>query len=156
MPLDGQFRENVIIQVKNNPIDFQPREPFSPLFGAMKKTQVMPELQITQEYHGHSVHLVFLATMWEEFLKSDTYQEGKGSTVARCTDGSVFQQKYSAIAGVANIGLDTNWCGHHFAQANWYAFGRLASNNNLTSKRIQVLNRLNRLAKPKLNLFQTE
>ncbi len=136
MPLDGQFRENVIIQVKNGPIDFQPREPFSPLFGAMKKTPVMPELQITQEYLGHSVHLVFLATMWEEFLKSDTYQEGKRSTVARCTDGSVFQQKYSAIAGVANIGLDTNWCGHHFAQANWYAFGRLTWNNNITSEQI--------------------
>jgi alpha-glucuronidase len=136
MPLNGQFRDNVIIQVKNGPVDFQPREPFSPLFGAMKKTSVMPELQITQEYLGHTIHLVFLSTMWEEFLKSDTYQEGKGSTVARCTDGSIFQQKYSAIAGVSNIGLDNNWCGHHFAQANWYAFGRLAWNNNLTSEQI--------------------
>lgn len=136
MPLDGQFRDNVIIQVKNGPIDFQPREPFSPLFGAMKKTPVMPELQITQEYLGHSVHLVYLATMWEEFLKSDTYQEGAGSNVARCTDGSIFPQKYTAIAGVANIGLDANWCGHHFAQANWYAFGRLAWNNQLTSGQI--------------------
>lgn len=136
MPLDGQFRDNVIIQVKNGPIDFQPREPFSPLFGAMKKTTVMPELQITQEYLGHSVHLVFLSTMWEEFLQSDTYQEGEGSTVARCTDGSIFQQKHSAIAGVANIGLDTNWCGHQFAQANWYAFGRLAWNNKLSSSQI--------------------
>ena len=77
MPLDGQFRDNVIIQVKNGPIDFQPREPFSPLFGAMKKTSVMPEFQITQEYLGQSIHLVFLATMWEECLKSDTYQEGQ-------------------------------------------------------------------------------
>lgn len=136
MPLDGQFRDNVIIQVKNGPVDFQPREPFSPLFGAMKKTSVMPEVQITQEYLGHSVHLVYLATMWEEFLKSDTYQEGPGSTVARCTDGNIFPQKYTAIAGVANIGLDANWCGHHFAQANWYAFGRLAWNNQLTSERI--------------------
>ena len=134
--LDGQFRENVIIQVKNGPVDFQPREPFSPLFGAMKKTSVMAELQITQEYLGQSNQLVFLSTMWEEFLKSDTYQEGVGSTVARCTDGSIFPQKYSAIAGVANIGLDTNWCGHHFAQANWYAFGRLAWNNRLTSEKI--------------------
>jgi alpha-glucuronidase len=134
MPLDGQFRDNVIIQVKNGPIDFQPREPFSPLFGAMKKTSVMPELQITQEYLGHSVQLVYLATMWEEFLKSDTYQEGNGSTVARTTDGSIFPQKYTAIAGVANIGLNNNWCGHHFAQANWYAFGRLAWNNQLTSE----------------------
>jgi len=136
MPMDGQFRDNVIIQVKNGPIDFQPREPFSPLFGAMKKTSVMPELQITQEYLGHSIHLVFLATMWEEFLKSDTYQEGKGSTVARCTDGSLFPQKHTAIAGVSNIGSDVNWCGHTFAQANWYAFGRLAWNNSLSSEQI--------------------
>jgi alpha-glucuronidase len=136
MPLDGQFRDNVIIQVKNGPVDFQPREPFTALFGAMKKTSVMPELQITQEYLGHSVQLVYLATMWEEFLKSDTYQEGNGSTVARTTDGSIFPQKYTAIAGVANIGLDNNWCGHHFAQANWYAFGRMAWNNQLTSEKV--------------------
>lgn len=136
MPYDGQFRDNVIIQVKNGPVDFQPREPFHPLFGAMKKTTVMPELQITQEYLGQSIHLVFLATMWEEFLQSDTYQEGKNSTVARCTDGSIFHQKYSAIAGVSNIGLDTNWCGHDFAQANWYAFGRLAWNNAISSEQI--------------------
>ena len=136
MPLDGQFRDNVIIQVKNGPIDFQPREPFSPLFGAMRKTSVMPELQITQEYLGHSVHLVFLSPMWEECLKSDTYQLGEGSTVARCTDGSLLPQKLTAIAGVANIGLDANWCGHHFAQANWYAFGRLAWNNTLSSEAI--------------------
>jgi len=136
IPLDGQFRDNVIIQVKNSPVDFQPREPFSPLFGAMKKTSIMAELQITQEYLGQSNQLVYLLTMWEEFLQSDTYQEGTGSTVARCTDGSIFPQKYTAIAGVANIGLDTNWCGHHFAQANWYAFGRLAWNNRLTSDKI--------------------
>lgn len=136
MPLDGQFRDNVIIQVKNGPVDFQPREPFTPLFGALKKTSVMPEVQITQEYLGHSEQLVFLSTTWEEFLKSDTYQEGNGSTVARTTDGSIFPQKYTAIAGVANIGLDNNWCGHHFAQANWYAFGRLAWNNQLTSEKI--------------------
>lgn len=136
MPLDGKFRDNVIIQVKNGPIDFQPREPFSPLFGAMKKTSAMPELQITQEYLGQSVHLVYLATMWEEFLKSDTYQAGKGSTVASCTDGSLFPQKHTAIAGVSNIGSDVNWCGHIFAQANWYAFGRQAWNNSLTSEQI--------------------
>jgi alpha-glucuronidase len=136
MPLDGQFRDNVIIQVKNGPVDFQPREPFSPLFGAMKKTPIMPEFQVTQEYLGQSIHLVFLSTMWEELLQSDTYQAGKGSTVARCTDGSIYQQKISAIAGVANIGLDTNWCGHEFAQSNWYAFGRLAWNNRLKSEQI--------------------
>jgi alpha-glucuronidase len=133
---DGQFRDNVIIQVKNGPVDFQPREPFSPLFGAMKKTAVMPELQITQEYLGHSIQLVFLAPMWEECLQSDTYQEGPGSTVARATDGSLYMQKLSAIAGVANIGLDQNWCGHQFAQANWYAFGRLAWNNKMTPEKI--------------------
>ena len=136
VPLDGQFRDNVIIQVKNGPIDFQPREPFSPLFGAMKKTPVMPELQITQEYLGHSIHLVFLSTMWEECLQSDTYQQGIGSTVARVTDGSIYSQSHTAIAGVSNVGSDTNWTGHDFAQANWYAFGRLAWNNNLRSEQI--------------------
>lgn len=136
LPLDGKFRDNVIVQVKNGPVDFQPREPFSPLFGAMKKTPLMAEVQITQEYLGHSEQLVFLSSLWEEFLKADTYQEGKGSTVARCTDGSIYNQKNTAIAGVANIGLDSNWCGHPFAQANWYSFGRLAWNNNLTSEQI--------------------
>jgi alpha-glucuronidase len=136
MPFDGQFRDNVIIQVKNGPIDFQPREPFSPLFGAMKKTSVMPEFQITQEYLGHSIHLVYLSTMWEECLQSDTYQQGKGSTVARVTDGRIYPQTYTAMAGVSNVGLDSNWTGHHFAQANWYAFGRLAWNNELKSEQI--------------------
>lgn len=136
MPLDGKFNDNVIIQVKNGPVDFQPREPFSPLFGAMKRTPVMPEFQITKEYLGHAIHLVFLSTMWEECLHSDTYQQGTGSTVARCTDGSIYPQKHTAIAGVANIGLDSNWCGQDFAQANWYAFGRLAWNNKLKSEQI--------------------
>lgn len=136
MPLDGKFRDNLIIQVKNGPIDFQPREPFSPLFGAMKKTSVMPEFQVTMEYLGHANYLVFLSTMWEECLKSDTYQQGKGSTVARCTDGSIYPQKRTAIAGVSNVGLDTNWNGHQFNQANWYAFGRLAWNNTLNSEQI--------------------
>ncbi len=136
MPFDGQFSDNVIIQVKNGPIDFQPREPFSPLFGAMKKTPVMAELQITQEYLGHSVHLAYLAPMWEEFLQSDTYQEGKGSTVASCTNGTIFKHKYTAIAGVSNVGLDANWCGHLFAQSNWYSFGRLAWNSSLSSEQI--------------------
>ena len=133
---DGKFKDNVMIQVKNGPIDFQPREPFSPLFGAMKKTPLMAELQITQEYLGHSNHLVFLSPMWEEFLKADTYCNGKGATVAKVTDGHVFGNKLSAIAGVANIGKDVNWTGHHFAQANWYAFGRLAWNNQMTSEQI--------------------
>lgn len=136
MPLDGKFRDNVIIQVKNGPIDFQPREPFSPLFGAMKKTSVMPEFQITQEYLGHNHQLAFLAPMWEEVLNSDTYQQGIGSTVAKVTNGSIYDQKNTAVAGVANIGLDSNWCGYNFAQSNWYAFGRLAWNDDLKSSQI--------------------
>lgn len=136
LPLDGKFRDNVIVQVKNGPLDFQPREPFSPLFGAMKRTALMPELQITQEYLGHSNQLVFLSVMWEEFLNSNTYCNGEPSPISKCTDGSIFDQKYTAIAGVANIGIDENWCGHDFAQANWYAFGRLAWNNSLTSTSI--------------------
>ena len=135
-PLDGKFRDNVIVQIKNGPIDFQPREPFSPLFGAMKKTPVMPEFQITQEYLGFSNHLVFLAPMWKECLDSDTYVQGAGSTIARVTDGSLFSHSLTAIAGVTNIGDDINWCGHPFAQANWYAFGRLAWKHSLSSEQI--------------------
>jgi len=136
MPLDGQFRDNVIIQVKNGPVDFQPHEPFSPLFGAMKETAVMPELQITQEYLGFSNYLVYLGTQWKAFLESDTYCSGENSPVAKATDGTIYPHPVSAIAGVANIGQDANWCGHHFAQANWYAFGRLAWNHTLTAEEI--------------------
>ncbi|MDO4757877.1 MAG: alpha-glucuronidase family glycosyl hydrolase [Rikenellaceae bacterium] len=136
MPLDGKFLDNVIVQVKNGPVDFQPREPFSPLFGAMRQTPVMAELQITQEYLGFSNHLVYLAPLFEECLDADTYQAGVGSTVARATDGNLYEQSHTAIAGVANIGLDANWCGHHFAQANWYAFGRLAWDVTLSSEEI--------------------
>ncbi len=124
--LDGKFRDNVIIQVKNGPVDFQPREPFHPLFGAMPKTPLMPELQITQEYFGSSVHLVYLAPLYEECLKSDTYARGKGTPVAGIIDGSVEKHSLTAMAGVSNIGSVTNWTGHPFAQSNWYAFGRLA------------------------------
>ncbi|HXG92029.1 MAG TPA: alpha-glucuronidase family glycosyl hydrolase [Blastocatellia bacterium] len=130
-PFDGQFAPNVLLQVKNGPVDFQPREPFHPLFGAMPETQLMPELQITQEYLGFSNHLVFLATMWHEFLESDTYAKGAGSTVIRVVDGSLYGQRLTGMAGVANTGSDRNWTGHHFAQANWYAFGRLAWNPDL-------------------------
>ncbi len=133
MPFDGKFRDNVIIQVKNGPVDFQPREPFSPLLGAMKQTPVMAEFQITQEYLGFSNHLCYLAPMWKECLDSDTYQLGEGSTIARLTDGELFKHPITAISGVANIGDDVNWCGHPFAQSNWYAFGRLAWNPHLTS-----------------------
>ena len=136
MPLDGKFHKNVIIQVKNGPVDFQPREPFSPLFGSMKHTTLMPELQITQEYLGFSDHLVYLGTLFKEFLDADTYVDGRNSTTAKVTDGAMFGDSITAIAGVANIGEDTNWCGHHFAQANWYAFGRLSWNNQLPAKQI--------------------
>jgi alpha-glucuronidase len=138
LPLDGKFRENVLIQVKNGPVDFQPREPFSPLFGAMKQTQLMPELQITQEYLGFSDHLVYLGTLFKEFLDADTYVQGRNSTIARITDGSLVHHGQTGIAGVANIGDDANWCGHHFAQANWYVFGRLAWNNRLGAKEAAV------------------
>lgn len=135
-PLDGQFRDNVIIQIKNGPVDFQPREPFSPLFGALRDTQEMVEFQITQEYLGFSNHLVYLSPMFKETLDSDTYSDGEGSTIAKITDGTLRSGKVTAISAIANIGEDTNWCGHHFAQANWYAFGRLAWNHQLTSEQI--------------------
>ncbi|MDN4011011.1 alpha-glucuronidase [Chryseobacterium gambrini] len=136
VPLDGKFRDNVIIQIKNGPIDFQPREAFNPLFGALRKTSEMVEFQITQEYLGQANHLVFLAPLFKETLDSDTFSDGKGSTIAKITDGTLRPAKLTAIAAVANIGEDKNWTGHHFAQANWYAFGRLAWNHNLTSEQI--------------------
>lgn len=136
VPLDGKFRDNVIIQIKNGPIDFQPREAFNPLFGALKKTSEMVEFQITQEYLGFSNHLVYLAPLFKETLESDTYSDGKGSTIAKITDGTLRQNKITSIAGVANIGEDENWTGNHFAQANWYAFGRLAWNHELSSEQI--------------------
>jgi alpha-glucuronidase len=126
VPLDGRFRDNVMVQVKNGPLDFQPREPFHPMFGAMPKTPLMAELQITQEYLGQSSHLVYLAPMWKEFLDADTYARGAGSSVARVIDGSLEGKRRTGIAGVANTGRDDNWTGHDFAQANWYAYGRLA------------------------------
>lgn len=115
---DGKFRENVILQSKNGPLDFQPREPYAPIFDNMTKTPQMVELQITQEYLGQSRHLVYLAPMWREFF------------------GFIAPERLVGIAGVANIGLDKNWCGHHFSQANWYAFGRLAWNPFLKSEEI--------------------
>ena len=117
-PLDGRFCDNVIVQIKNGPIDFQPREPYNPLFGAMPKTAQMVEFQITQEYLGFSNHLVYLAPMWKEFFRF------------------VPPSSLKAITGVANTGTDANWCGHPFAQSNWYAFGRLAWNPALTSEEI--------------------
>jgi alpha-glucuronidase len=135
-PLDGKFRDNVLVQVKNGPLDFQPREPFHPLFGALPHTPIMTELQITQEYLGQSTHLVYLATMWKEFFDADTFAKGPGSTVARIADGTLEGHAQTGIAGVANTGRDLNWCGHHFAQANWYAFGRLAWDPGLGAEAI--------------------
>jgi alpha-glucuronidase len=136
VPLDGKFRKNVLIQVKNGPIDFQPREPFHPLFGAMPSTPVMPELQITQEYLGFSIHLVYLAPLFEECLKSDTWSNGKGSTVAKVIDGTLHGYPVTGMAGVANTGNSRNWTSHPFAQSNWYAFGRLAWDPYLGSETI--------------------
>ena len=135
-PFDGQFAPNVLLQVKNGPVDFQPREPFHPLFGAMPKTQIMPEFQLTQEYLGFSNHLVFLATMWREVLDSDTYAKGAGSTVTRVVNGSLYKQPLTGIAGVANTGSERNWTGHIMAQSNWFAFGRLAWNPDLAARQI--------------------
>ena len=134
--LDGQFRPNALIQVKNGAIDFQPREPFHPLFGAMKKTCVLAEIQATQEYMGQAQHLVYLGTMWQEFLQSDTYAKGKGSTVAKVLEGAVEPASVTGMVSVTNPGSDRNWCGHHFSQSNWYAFGRLAWNPELTASQI--------------------
>lgn len=135
-PLDGQFRKNVLIQVKNGPIDFQPREPFHPLFGAMPRTPLMMEFQITQEYLGQATHLVYLGTMFEEILDADTYTKGKGTPVSRIIDGTIDNHSLSAMAGVANIGSDRNWTGHLFAQSNWYVYGRMAWDHQLAASAI--------------------
>ena len=116
--MDGKFRDNVILQSKNGPLDFQPREPYAPIFDNIKKTPQIAELQITQEYLGQSKHLTYLAPMWKEFF------------------GFVNPSKLVGISGVANIGDDANWCGHPFSQANWYAFGRLAWNPSLSAEEI--------------------
>ena len=127
LPLDGQFADNVIVQIKNGPVDFQPREPFSPLFGKLSDTPMMIEFQITQEYLGFSNHMAYHGTTWEECLRSDTYRDGPGTPVSKTI---------SAIAGVANTGQDPNFCGYVLAQANWYAFGRLSWDPSLDAERI--------------------
>lgn len=136
VPLDGKFRDNVMVQVKNGAIDFMPREPFHPLFGAMPKTPLMMEFQVTQEYLGQGTNLVYLAPLFKEVLESDTYCRGKGSFVAKVIDGSIDNHVLNGMAGVANIGNDINWCGHPFAQANWFALGRLAWDYALSSEQI--------------------
>lgn len=135
-PLDGKFKPNVIVQIKNGPIDFQPREPFHPLFGAMPNTPLMLEVQLTQEYLGFSTHLVYEAPLFKEVLNADTYAAGKGTTISKIIEGKYNPKLITGMAGVANIGTDINWCGHPFAQANWYCFGRLAWNPESTSDEI--------------------
>jgi len=127
-PLDGKFRDNVLIQNKNGAIDFQPREPFHPLFGAMPRTPLMMEFQITKEYLGFATHLAYLGTMWEEVLQADTFRPRKGTTVADVIETPVSPGAPTGMAGVANVGTDRNWSGSQFNQANWYAYGRFAWN----------------------------
>jgi alpha-glucuronidase len=124
-PLDGAFAANVVLQVKNGPVDFQPREPFHPLFGAMPRTTLGLELQVTKEYLGFATHLAYLGPLYQEVLRAETGQPGAGS-VARVVEGD--SRPISAMAGVANTGRDRNWTGSQFDQANWYVFGRLAWN----------------------------
>jgi alpha-glucuronidase len=134
--LDGKFSPNVAVQVKNGPIDFQPREPFHPLFGALKHTSILAEIQATQEYLGQAKHLVYLGTMWKEFLDADTHAGGKGSTVAKVLAAQTRPGCITGVVSVTNPGADANWCGNHFSQSNWYAFGRLAWNPGLSAETI--------------------
>ena len=135
-PLDGTFRKNVMVQVKNGPLDFQPREPFHPLFGAMPGTPLMMEFQITQEYLGQGTQLVYEAPLFQEVLDADTWQKGKGTLVKNIIDGTAHKHALTGIAGVSNIGNERNWTGHIFGQANWYAFGRLAWDHSLGAEGI--------------------
>jgi len=135
-PLDGKFKDNVIIQIKNGAIDFQPREPLHPLYGAINTTNVGMEFQITQEYLGQATNLVYLAPMWEEVLKSRTYKPSPNSTVGSILKGTETGQQMTLMAGVSNIGTDRNWTGHLFAQSNWFAFGKLAWNPEISSEEI--------------------
>lgn len=135
-PLDGQFRKNVLVQVKNGPIDFQPREPFHPLFGAMPQTPLMMEYQLTQEYTGFATHLVYLAPLFKEVLNADTHAKTNGSSVVQIIDGTAYGHALSGMAGVSNIGSDINWTGHPFGQSNWYTLGRLAWDPSLTAQQI--------------------
>ncbi len=136
--LDGSFDANVILQVKNGPMDFQVREPVSPLFGAMEQTNMMLELQITQEYTGQQRHLCYLVTQWKEILEFDTYATGEGTPVKSIVDGSAFGREHCGMAGVSNIGSDHNWTGHYLAQANLYGYGRLAWDPDLSAEEITL------------------
>ncbi|MDO3381236.1 alpha-glucuronidase family glycosyl hydrolase [Gilvimarinus algae] len=136
MPLDGQFKDNVIVQIKNGPIDFQPREPFSPLFGSLKKTNIALELQVTQEYFGFSYHLAYQGPLFAEALNADTYAKGEGSTIGKILAGDIFEYQQTGMAAVINPGTDRNWTGHPFVQSSWYAFGRMAWDYRLGSETI--------------------
>ena len=135
-PLDKIFADNVILQVKNGPLDFSPREPFSPLFGAMTHTPLIMEIDVSMGGLGKYINLGYMAPMWRETLMADTYAKGKGSTVARVIDGTLHGYKTSGMAGVANIYLDEYWTGNLFGQSNWYTLGRLAWDYNATSEKI--------------------
>lgn len=135
-PYDGLLEDNVSIQAKNGPLDFQPREPIHPLFGATEKMNLTLEFQMTKEYLGFETHLAYLGTMYEEVFKTDTFAKGKGSTVAKLIDGTLFNPKMTSIAGVLNTGTDRNWMGSTFNQANWYVFGRMAWNPYLGAKEV--------------------
>lgn len=134
--LDGQFDDNVVIQIKHGPIDFQVREPASPLFGTLEKTNQAIELQITQEYFGQARHTVFLASMWKDALDFDLHAKGAGTPVKALAAGKVFARPVGGMVGVSNVGSSESWLGNHLSQANLYAFGRLAWNPDLTASRI--------------------
>lgn len=136
MPLDGHFLDNVILQIKNGPMDFQVREPVSPLLGGLRNTNQIMELQVTQEYTGQQKHVCFLVPQWKEILDFDTLSKGKGSTIKKIISGEIYEQKHCGIAAVSNVGNDINWTGHVLAQANLYGYGRLAFNPDLSAEDI--------------------
>ncbi|MFC4306704.1 alpha-glucuronidase family glycosyl hydrolase [Cohnella boryungensis] len=135
-PLDGRFRENVLLQIKNGPMDFQVREPVSPLFGGLSKTNQMLELQITQEYTGQQKHLCYLPSQWKEIVDFDTFALGEGTSVAQIVSGKAFGRRHGGVAAVSNIGDDQNWTGHLLAQANLYGYGRLSWNMEIGEEEI--------------------
>jgi alpha-glucuronidase len=133
-PLDGKFADNVILQVKNGPIDFQPREPYSALFSAMEKTNMMMEFQVTQEYFGFATHLAYQGPLFEESLRTETFAKGEGSTIGNILEGKIFNSKRTGMAAVINPGTDRNWTGHPFVQSSWYAFGRMAWDHTISAE----------------------
>nr|WP_238582517.1 alpha-glucuronidase family glycosyl hydrolase [Cellvibrio sp. OA-2007] len=133
-PLDGKFADNVILQVKNGPIDFQPREPYSSLFSAMEKTNMMMEFQVTQEYFGFATHLAYQGPLFEESLRTETFAKGEGSTIGNILEGKIFNSKRTGMAAVINPGTDRNWTGHPFVQSSWYAFGRMAWDHTISAE----------------------